>query len=252
MNRVLFLFVGVFLIPGGLFAQSPDQLFAEGNAAYQKGDLAKATELYESILHNGYASSDLYYNLGNAYYKLGNLPKSVLNYERALRLTPGDDDLRHNLQLANQMITDRIEPTPRLFIWDWWNSIKNWFSFETLTWIFYAAFLIEMGAVAAVIVGRAYRFRRIALLSAAGELAVLIFFGTIFFTRLTDAHRTDEAIVVAPVVNVKNSPDDRGSDAFVIHGGLKVQIVDQFGSWTKIRLADGKVGWVESNEFEVI
>jgi tetratricopeptide (TPR) repeat protein len=246
------LLLAVLLVPAPLLAQSPDRLFEEGNAAYQKGDLGKATELYESILHNGYVSSDLYYNLGNAYYRQGNLPRAILNYERAFRLTPGDDDLRHNLRLANQMITDRIEPVPRLFIWDWWNGIKVWFSFDILTWLFYVSFVLEMGAVSLIVLGRSYRFRKVALLVALGEVVVVFFFGTVFFARISDAHRTDEAIVMSNVVNVKNSPDERSTDAFVIHGGLKVQLIDQFGSWTKIRLADGKVGWVEGKEFEVI
>ena len=39
----------------------------------------------------------------------------------------------HNLEIANQMITDRIEPTPRLFIWDYWDSIKQFQSLQGLT-----------------------------------------------------------------------------------------------------------------------
>jgi len=38
----------------------------------------------------------------------------------------------------------------------------------------------------------------------------------------------------------------------VIHAGLKVQLIDHLGNWTKVRLADGKVGWLAEKEIEVI
>ena len=108
-----------------MFAQSPEQVFQQGNALYQQGKFAEAAGVYEAILKSGSVSGELLFNLGNAYYKTGNMGKAILQYERALRLMPGDDDLRHNLQLANLLIVDRIEATPRLFLWDWWEGLKH-------------------------------------------------------------------------------------------------------------------------------
>ena len=252
MRRFLAFLIMLGVMPIAGFGQSPEELFVAGNQAFQKGDYAKAVDMYESILHNGYTSSDLYYNLGNSYFKQGNFPKSILNYERALRLTPGDDDLRHNVQLANQMITDRIDPAPHLFVWDWWNATKNWFSFDAITWLLYAIYVLEMAVISLVVVGQSYRLRRIALMTGVGQGLVLLFVVAVFVARYSDAHRTDDAIVMTQVVNVKNSPDDRSSDAFVIHAGLKVQLTDHLGEWTKIKLADGKVGWMHDKEVEVI
>jgi len=53
-------------------------------------------------------------------------------------------------------------------------------------------------------------------------------------------------------VNVKSAPDARGNDAFVLHRGVKVQILDSVNQWWKIRLVDGKVGWVPQPDCEVI
>jgi SH3-like domain-containing protein len=41
-------------------------------------------------------------------------------------------------------------------------------------------------------------------------------------------------------------------DAFVIHEGVKVKLSDSLGDWVKIVLADGKVGWIRSQECERI
>jgi len=233
-------------------AQTPEQLFTQANQLYQQGKVAEARDVYETIARTGYASGELFYNLGNAYYKGGNLPKAILNYERALRLMTGDDDLRHNLQLANLMITDRIEPAPRLFVWAYWDAVKDWFSLQGATLIAYAWFVIVAAMVATLILARTYALRKTAALAAAGAAAVFLFFLVVLLDKIGDVTRDDEAIVIAQIVTVKNSPEAKSSDAFVLHGGVKVLIVDRLNAWAKIRLADGKVGWLEAGSTETI
>jgi tetratricopeptide (TPR) repeat protein len=239
-------------LPARLCAQTPEQRFEQGNEAYQQGKMSEAVEIYESILRNGYVNGPLHYNLGNAYYRSGNIPRAILNYERALRFMPTDDDLRHNLQLANLMITDKIEPTPRLVLWDYFDAVKNAFTLEAVTWLAYAAFVLVVGCICLIILGRTYFVRKLALWGTAATAFVLAVFVALFVVKVNDINRTNEAVVTANIVTVKNSPDEKSSDAFVLHGGVKVQIVDQLSSWIKVRLADGKVGWMESKETESI
>jgi hypothetical protein len=257
MSQRLFLLAVLFgtvlaVLPARLCGQTPEQRFEQGNEAYQQGKIPEAVEIYESILRNGYVSGPLYYNLGNAYYRAGNIPRAILNYERALRFMPGDDDLHHNLQLANLMITDKIEPTPRLFLWDYFDAVKNAFTLEAVTWLSYAGFVLVVGCICFIILGRTYFIRKLALWGSVASAVIFIGFLTLFFVKMNDVNRTNEAVVTASIVTVKNSPDEKSSDAFVLHGGVKVQIVDQLSSWVKVRLADGKVGWMESKETERI
>jgi SH3-like domain-containing protein len=94
--------------------------------------------------------------------------------------------------------------------------------------------------------------RRIALFSGIGMGVVCILLVVLITARLSDLSRTDVAVLMPEVATVKNSPDAKSSDAFVLHSGVKVQIVDRVSSWVKVRLADGKVGWVEGAALEVI
>ena len=59
-------------------------------------------------------------------------------------------------------------------------------------------------------------------------------------------------VIVEQSATVKTSPDNNSTDAFVIHEGLKVNLEDKLDQWTKIRLADGKIGWIENNAVEKI
>lgn len=252
MKKACALFLGIVLATAGACAQSPDVLFQQGNQLYQEGKMADAANVYESILRSGLVSGEVYYNLGNAYYKGGSVPRAILCYERALRYMPGDDDLRHNLQLANLMIADRIEPTPKLFIWEYWDTLKSFVSLPTATWLAYSAYALVLLSAIVFVLGREYGAKKFALYAGGVSVVLLAMLITVFVAKFSETHRTDEAIVQAPVVTVKNSPDARSTDAFVLHGGVKVHIVDNVGTWTKIRLADGKVGWMEENAAEVI
>ncbi|MBM2846120.1 MAG: hypothetical protein HW407_1432 [Bacteroidetes bacterium] len=240
---------------GGTFvslAQSPEEVFARANDLYQQTKFVEARDLYESLIQNGYGSGELYYNLGNACYKTGNIARAILNYERALKQMPTDDDLQHNLQLANLMITDKIEPAPRLFIWDYWDAIKAGFSIEGITWLVYLLFVAVVTASIVMMLARTYRTRKIALLGGVVSGCLLVFALVIFAARVSDLKGEDTAIIVAEIVTTKNSPDTKSTDAFVLHSGVKVEIVDRLNDWVKIRLADGKVGWVEKTAAEVI
>lgn len=234
------------------WAQDPQQVFDNANQLYQQGEFEESRQAYESLVKNGYAGGTLYYNLGNAYYKTGDLARAILSYERALKVMPNDDDLRHNLQLANSVIIDRIEPAPRLFIWDYWDGAKNALSLQGLTWLTYVFFVATLGAFAALVLARTYRLRKISLISGLVSGFILVVLVVVLVARLSDLGTKDNAIVTAQITTVKNSPDPKSSDAFVLHAGVKVQITDQLSEWVQIRLADGKVGWLERSAAELI
>jgi uncharacterized membrane protein YhaH (DUF805 family) len=242
----------LFCVSGVAFAQGPEQAFQRGNALYQQGNFAGAVSAYEEIIKSGSVSGELLFNLGNAYHKTGNMGKAILQYERALRLMPGDDDLRHNLQLGNLLIVDKIEATPRLFLWDWWNGIKAALSLRASTWVAYLAFLLLVVSIAIVVLARSFGARKAGVIAVVCTGVTFIFLLSVLVGKAMDAGRTDEAVVIAVITTIKNSPDATSSDAFVIHAGVKVRITDSVSSWIKIRLADGKVGWMEKSAAEVI
>ena len=61
-----------------LQAQSQSEnLFEQGNLAYNKGDYKNAISFYEKTLEMGQHSGALYFNLGNSYYKINNIATNV-------------------------------------------------------------------------------------------------------------------------------------------------------------------------------
>ena len=242
----------IVLFPGTLCAQDPSELFSKGNQLYQQGKYAEAREVYLPLLKNGYESGELYYNLGNTDYKMGLIAEAILSYERGMRLLPNDEDLQHNLQLANLLTADRIEPAPILFIWDYWDGLKGMFSGPGILWVTNGMLYLFAAMGLLVVLARSYALRKTAVIAAAIAGILFLFSLVVCIARVSDLSRDDQAIVMGEIVTIKNSPDAASSDAFVLHSGVKVRITDRVSSWVKIKLADGKVGWMEEKILEII
>jgi uncharacterized protein YgiM (DUF1202 family) len=60
------------------------------------------------------------------------------------------------------------------------------------------------------------------------------------------------AIITAPNTYVKSGPSDQGTDLFILHEGTKVRVLDIFERWQKVRLPDGKMGWMPFDDAQVI
>ena len=85
-------------------------------------------------------------------------------------------------------------------------------------------------------------------------LMVVFLISNIFgFEQKQALVRRTGAIVVAPAVTVKSTPARQGTDLFILHEGTKVDIIDDgMQEWKEIRIADGKQGWVENKQIEMI
>ena len=58
------------------------------------------------------------------------------------------------------------------------------------------------------------------------------------------------AIVFAQESQVKSEPNNRSDEAFILHEGTKVQILDTVSNWKKIKIADGKTGWIAQKDIK--
>ena len=94
--------------------------------------------------------------------------------------------------------------------------------------------------------------QKLILFSGLGILAIFLVAVSLLIVKINREETLVSGVVIEQSVTVKTSPDEKGTDAFVIHEGLKVNLEDKIDNWLKIKLADGKVGWVENNVVEKI
>ena len=237
---------------GSVYGQSATELFNKGNEYYRGGKFAEAANEYQQIVDQGLVSSAVYFNLGNAFYRQGNIAQAILAYERAQRLSPGDPDIAHNLRLVDLKTLDRIEPVPELFVIEWLRAYAAFVTAQTAFPLLLGGWVLFFLSLAGIYVLRHAGVVRLLRWTVLAAVVVLAFSGSTLGIHTMLSRDNDQAIVTAPVVTAKSSPDEQSVNAFVAHGGLKVRVSDNLGDWVKITLADGKVGWIHTQQCERI
>ncbi len=237
--------VFLFLLTGiRLQAMDPDSLITRANLYYANQMYEQAAELYQQVVDTGLVSSELYYNLGNAYFKQHNIPKAILYYEKARLLDPGNEDIKYNLELARSYVTDKVEVIPRFFLVGWYHWFLERMSSDGWAWVSIIAFVLGLFLLTLFVFSKRSAWKKTGF---TGGVVILFFSLLSFFFAwqsrdILTAH--DHAIVMQPAVTVKSSPDENGTDLFVIHEGTKVAVVESADHWTEIRLDDGSKGWL--------
>ena len=251
-KKIAVLVATILLVAFHAAGQSPEQSAAQAAKVYNQKQYQKAIADYEKIIAGGYESYALYYNLGNAYFRNNDNTHAILYYEKALKLEPNNDDIKHNIEVINSRLIDKVEKVPELFYKRWWKLIVNMMDIDLLATINIILFSLSLLLIAIYIAVSNLLIRKFSF-----WVGVLLFFlfaiGVIAASQrnhyLNNQH---EAIVFAPTVNIKSSPDANSKDIFVLHEGTKVLLLDIVAEWQEIRIANGSIGWIKSTEIRKI
>ncbi|TVR73274.1 MAG: tetratricopeptide repeat protein [Marinilabiliales bacterium] len=231
---------------------TPNVLFDMANNLYVEGRFEEAIQVYEQIAEADYRSPELYYNLGNACYRSNRIPAAILNYERALLLAPGDDDIRFNLELARMHVRDRIEELPGFFLNRWWTGARDLFGIRTWALLSVSAFIVMLVLLLGFLMSSSVTLKKLLFWLSVPALLISLMSFIFGLDRRNHVRNYNGAIVFAPAVSVKSSPDAHSTDLFIIHEGTKVYVEDALGEWYSVRLADGNKGWLRQEAVERI
>ncbi len=241
MKNLLYIIV---LTTQVFFAQNG---FENGNALYQKGKYQEAITAYESVFRTKKQSAELYFNIGNCYYKLNKVAPAIYNYEKALLLNPTDAEIQNNLKFAQKLQIDDIKTVEKVGFNKLIQDFTNTFHYNTWGGIAVGLSIVFL----LFFVG--YYFSQITVSKR------LFFFGMFFVMLLLvvsvaaavfekNQYNNDQpATVFSEIVSVKSEPKNGATDAFVIHEGTKVYVIESLDNWDKIQLTDGNEGWIENS-----
>jgi tetratricopeptide (TPR) repeat protein len=222
------------------------------NSAYQDGEFEVAIENYNAALQLGYANSALYYNLGNAYFKNNELAQAILNYERAKKMAPRDSDIQFNLEITNLFIVDKITQIPPHFIKRMWNAFNNSISTDQQSIVVLVLYILAVSLLITKLLVRKNTINKLSQTLFIPALFIFVLFSVLFVFRVHEDLSTKAGIIIVDKIEVKNSPSADASDAFALHEGTKVNILDNSGDFYKIAIADGNIGWLPEKVLSII
>ncbi len=245
-------FVAMILFSFNANASDASSEFQKANELYQKQNYDSAIKIYEQLISQDYLSAEVFYNLGNCYYKRDSVGKSILNYERALKLKPDDEDINFNLKVAQLKVVDKIEAVPEIFYRRWIKSLSSMFTMDGWShFILVCVWLLFLSAAVYVVSSRS-SMKPMGFLLATFFLIIGSCGWFLAQQSYADHVSSKSAVVMNVTAYVKSSPGDSNTDLFLLHEGTKVEVIDEYENWVKIKIANGSVGWLKMAEIEQI
>ena len=247
--RLLSFILLVFTMPA---AAAPLTDLSEAESQYRQGNYEPAANIYQSLLRQGLAGGELYYNLGNCYYKMGQYGLAILNYERAERDLGKDPDLVKNQKLAQLKAPDKIQPLPRWFVIQILEGIRGAISLGGWARWFILFEWFLAGCLVALVAFPDLAIRPWLTRLFWGCAVLFIVTGSFFFASYYTQSRNVEGIILASSVEIRSAPDKNSTELFTLHEGAKIRVLRRLPGWAEILLADGKQGWTRQEAFEMI
>lgn len=242
----------LMLLMGFLGNSQSIDLFDQATEAYNNGEYEKAIEAYDKILENNQHSAALYYNLGNAYYKLNQIPESIYYYEKSLLLNPDDQEVRTNLAYAQNMTLDAIETLPQTGLSRIYKSFTSRLTFDQWAYASIFCMILFVLLYIAFYYNQYSTRKRFAFIGSLIALFLCIVFIVFASVEFSSFQSDNPAIIFADEVNVRSEPNTSSEDIFTLHSGTKVNVLDSLNNYRKIRLSDGKTGWIPANDLKVL
>lgn len=227
-------------LPAGVRADA----FADGMAAYDRGDFRAAGEYYAAGARDGELDAARSYNLGCVAYMLQDYPGAILHFERARRLRPGDSEALENLNLARRRLglgpVGRVASPYELLLY-----CRD--SLRPDGWLLLAA--AGVFAVCLALLLRRRLGNRVGFIAGFAALALVLLALAAAAAQQRGPYSGRRAIVLAAGAEVKTLPGPTGRREGEIPGGREVRIIESRPDYTLLRFGQ-RTGWVATGALE--
>lgn len=208
----------------------------EAAALAARQEHAAAADAYRALLAEGVDGRDLRYNLGTLRLELGELGEAVLHLRAARRFDPLDDDVRHNLEVAQARRADRLageaSASALLVLGE---SLP-----PRAARLAFALPLLLLGVALGALGAWPRRALRVAV---ALMIGLSLVGGSLWLARRA-FEGTREAVVLVESTAARKEPSESAATAFEAHAGLPGRVVDEEGSFVRVRLENGLECWL--------
>ena len=221
-------------------AEGPGELFQAANKLYYENKFAEAASTYEKIIHSGNAGPSLYFNLGNAWFKSGQLGRAITAYRQAERLNPRDPDVRANLQFArNQTQGPSLAP-------DRWQRLLGKLTLDEWTLLASGSVWLWFLLLAGLQYEPAWKRSLRGLLN--GLAVASIALCGCLAAALYENRAVETAVVIAPEAVVRRGPLEESQNAFAVHDGAELRVLDRKDDWLLVTTDPRRTGWLRRDQ----
>jgi tetratricopeptide (TPR) repeat protein len=244
MKRLSYILAVLLLCAGNLLAADAPANFSAANQLYAEGKFPQAALGYENILNAGIVSPNLFFNDGNAEFKAGNVGRAIAAYRQAALLSPRDADVRANLNFARNQVQGSTIRESRWQNWLGSLTLNEWTALAAIAlWLMFGLYgAMQLSPALKPVLQTPARLAVVAVIVFCGCLGAT---ATVHFT-------SPVAVVVLPDAVTRTGPFDDAQNAFAVHDGAELPVLDQRNGWVQVGDGAGRSGWIPSSQVEVL
>ena len=170
--------------------------------------------------------------------------------KKALLLNPTHEDAKYNLSFAQRMTIDNIEALPKTIGQKFSKSVIHKFNYNT--WAYIAITFSFLFALLFLLYHFSYSsvYKRFYFLSSIISVCFIIITVLFAYNNYNYTKNYKTAIIFTQQSDVKSAPTNASEISFELHEGTKVELLEGLDGWNKIKIADGKIGWIKSSDIK--
>jgi tetratricopeptide (TPR) repeat protein len=222
-------------------------MLEQANQLYQNKQYDSASSLYMQMIDEGYYSDIIYYNAGNSFYKQNKIGKAIWCYKHAIEINK-NKSVTDNLQLAKNKISNLIPAKKDIFFIRWWKNLQRYFTINQ--WSMFA--LVSFTLAFLIQVFRILKSKN-TLTRLCRNMLYFISFISLIMMFLIQYNSTNNYTAIV----IKDTPFYNEKDWFkkdrIVTDGNEVYVLNATETYKraniiKVRLANGKVGFLAKND----
>jgi len=235
----------------GYAGTSAAEQFKIGNSLYNQENYDSAFSYYETLIDEGNFSFELFFNAGNTAYQLHKTGKTVLYLEKAKKLSPTNEDVLHNLKLAYRTLVDKNIASDDSKASE---RIMSILSRSPNYWSWGAILMCVLGVVFLILykMSTSKRNKVVGFILGISALVLSAICLTLSIVQFNYLENHSDGVIMNQSVTLRNAPNEESENAFILHEGTKVELKSISGDWFEVVYTDGKIGWVNTADIEVI
>lgn len=244
MKRFFSILSAAFLCATTLLASDLTANFSAANQLYSEGKFSQAAKAYTAMLDSGAVSPNLLFNAGNAEFKSGNLGRAIAAYRRAALFAPRDVDVRANLNFARNQVQGGSMAGSH------WESMLGTLTLNEWTALALIAFWLAFGLFVAMQLRPDWKNSLRGFARGAAIATVLL--GACLGAAASFHFSKQVAVVVSPDATTRSGPFSDAQNAFAVHDGAELAVLDQRNGWVQVSDNSGRSGWIQDGQVAVV
>lgn len=226
--------------------------FDEANKLFKEKKYYAALEVYENLVREGYQGEELFFNLGYTCSKTGETGKSILYLEKALIYNKNNP--RVNSLLVNQhlKIKEKIVKLPDFFIFKMFKDVASTMTIWFWLFVFLFAYISGLVFLSGFLLKRQIANKKNLFIGLPIVFVLLLFSIPSVIINYDLAANLQECVVISENVNLYSVPEKEGKKEGTISEGNKLGIIETLSQWYRVKLPNGKEGWILKTGVEAI